>query len=1496
MAISIDTSGSRVFSRLLAAAALVVPCLAPEISEAAAAEPGPPGVLLTNVLQLRDVAARQSGVNCSVSLEGVVTWASPGQDQFILQDESGGIRIQMDLRGQRALRFGERVRVEGGGVAGRGYLRETLVDNDGLHGPYEVSETIYLTKGSHPLCADWFNGPSSMSFEVGYEGPGVPRQPIPSAALFRVASGVVGGPSNLVQGLDYRCYEGNWARFPSLEGLVSSRTGTVTNFDLAARTREEGIAIRFTGFVQVPSDGVYAFSTRSDDGSRLSIGDTSLRLKMIGKDLLPNPRRISPGQALSETDDCRWTEVEGTLASFHFYPNGGGQAMLLSESNHMYLDIADVAGVVPELPGRMRVRGVARRVATEGTNSFTVRLMIANLHAIESLVAAPRQLVPHAAKVAELRRLAASGQRVFCPVRIEGQILAASSARNLLALQDDSGAALIETDFQGHSFESGQQIVLEGTCSSEGKRLRVRAAPLVANDGIHTLIEKSGAVSLRAGKQPIHLSWFNHSAPSGLEVYWQGPGLSRQKIPDSALFHAVSQSSSGAFTWNSGLGYRCYHGFWQRLPDSSLLEPVLQGVAPNFDVREADRAEHVAIEFDGFLEVPRDGVYTFSTLSDDGSQLFLDEQPTRLSIVGRAPLPAPLPVAARQVLRSDEQDRWAEVEGRVSFASRGGEGLVLELTSGTGHMRLEVADDAGYSSLLLLNSRVRALGISEFDYVSDGQRVAGTLLVPSLKQVEILELDVARWNDYPRQPIASLLNTNFPDTVEAIVHVRGKLRSQPVGKPMVIADDTGQLFLETTQPLPGPEGVVVEALGRWSRTGSNVVLRCGFYRPADANTDAASTAPPFLATIEQVKRLSREEAQRGYPVKIRGIITSPLNGGFFIQDATWAIYVRWPGLSDREDPRAGDYWEVEGETFVEFAPNILAHRAERLGTGTLPTPLRPTWDQLINGSLDTRYVEVQGIVTAVDSEGMALLTRAGKIKVQLSGVDPQSLRQYENGLIRVRGCVIPGRNAATQEVELGHILLSNSSINLDEPPPSDPFAANLKSTSDLLLFDVSAGAIQRVKLAGQIVHVRDHEYFLMEGTNGFRFVPKTAVDVEVGEQVEVVGFADLGGPSPVLREAVVRRTGRGPLPAAVSLTEDSLRERLHDATLVRIGARLINLGLDRAGQVLELQTGARGFVARLDRHQGQLGDLAPGCRLQLTGVFAGKGGDPASARDLDSFELLLNSPDGVEILTRPSWWTLRRTLTVVSAMTLLILGALAWITVLRRQVEERSRLLTLEVERREYTERQRALEQERARIAQDLHDDLGATLTQIRFLSALESRDTHVPPSTRTRMSQVSEKSRELVASLDEIVWAVNPANDSLPQLAIYLCQFAEEFFRHTTIRCRLDLADTLPQIPLNSELRHHVYLAVREALNNIAKHSAAGEVWLRILPHESGLRITIEDDGHGFDTAAAPPGEGLMNMRRRLEKVGGTFECTSRPGSGTVCRFWLPLEVPAAV
>ena len=215
-------------------------------------------------------------------------------------------------------------------------------------------------------------------------------------------------------------------------------------------------------------------------------------------------------------------------------------------------------------------------------------------------------------------------------------------------------------------------------------------------------------------------------------------------------------------------------------------------------------------------------------------------------------------------------------------------------------------------------------------------------------------------------------------------------------------------------------------------------------------------------------------------------------------------------------------------------------------------------------------------------------------------------------------------------------------------------------------------------------------------------------------------------------------------------------------------------------------------------------------------------------------------------------------------------------------------------------ERQRGIEQERARIARDLHDDLGASLTQIALLSELANADLAQPELARTHLNQIFATAGGLARQLNEIVWAVNPANDTLEQFTSYICKFAQHYLSLGGIRCRLDFPEFVPAYPLPAPERHNLLLATKEALHNIVKHAQAGQVWLRLHINADVLTLLIEDDGKGCECAVRPvaltsaSGDGLSNMQNRMEQIGGRFTKEDRSGGGTTVRLELPLQKDA--
>jgi len=201
----------------------------------------------------------------------------------------------------------------------------------------------------------------------------------------------------------------------------------------------------------------------------------------------------------------------------------------------------------------------------------------------------------------------------------------------------------------------------------------------------------------------------------------------------------------------------------------------------------------------------------------------------------------------------------------------------------------------------------------------------------------------------------------------------------------------------------------------------------------------------------------------------------------------------------------------------------------------------------------------------------------------------------------------------------------------------------------------------------------------------------------------------------------------------------------------------------------------------------------------------------------------------------------------------------------------------------ERLEKQHALEKERARIANEMHDDLGSSLTQIALLGELANRDLPDANKTGEHIQKITRTTREVFRAMDEIVWAVNPKHDTLSSLIGYLSKYAQDFLRPAGIRCRLDLPQNLPPHPLTTDERHNLFLTVKEALNNIVKHAGASEVWLRVSLDSARCLISIEDNGRGFAIGSArPDGNGLTNMRERLAPTSGEFKLNSQPGQGT--------------
>jgi signal transduction histidine kinase/ligand-binding sensor domain-containing protein len=307
------------------------------------------------------------------------------------------------------------------------------------------------------------------------------------------------------------------------------------------------------------------------------------------------------------------------------------------------------------------------------------------------------------------------------------------------------------------------------------------------------------------------------------------------------------------------------------------------------------------------------------------------------------------------------------------------------------------------------------------------------------------------------------------------------------------------------------------------------------------------------------------------------------------------------------------------------------------------------------------------------------------------------------------------------------------------------------------------------------------------------------------------------------------------------------------------------------------------FKYRLDKLDADWIDLGGQRSVTFTHLSAGEYTFNVMAGNSDG--RWSQQPAAFRLIVQPHYW--ERTSFRV-AMLFALLGGVALIV--RRLTQQRLR------RKLETLRQQQQIDRERARIAQDLHDDLGAGLTEIRLTSAMSANPNLAEYESREYAREVSARAAELVQRMDEIVWAVNPRNDSIISLSYYACQYAEQILKPLGMACRLDVQPGLPEISLNAEQRYNFFLAFKEAIANIAKHSNATELKLAIKVAGDQFVFELEDNGRGFVPGGEHAGaDGLRNIRERIARLGGESEITSEPGQGTRVFLRVPIIVEPA-
>jgi signal transduction histidine kinase len=605
-----------------------------------------------------------------------------------------------------------------------------------------------------------------------------------------------------------------------------------------------------------------------------------------------------------------------------------------------------------------------------------------------------------------------------------------------------------------------------------------------------------------------------------------------------------------------------------------------------------------------------------------------------LEVPGPAAPTQPRRITLEQPLTAADDFQWVEVEGQPRFCTSVENQLSFELEENNRSVLVHVLQLGGGEAARLSEGRVRVRGLCEGVLSDNGERVAGILWVASLRDITAAE------------------------------------RAGP--------------------PLAQPRSGV----------------------------KARGSDGPLLTSIEQIRRLTPQELAQGPRVQVRGVVTELF--GAFIQEEMAGIEVWFRGESAARPPGFGVYVQLEGKADWAFGhgPIIRTDKVTTLGKGKLPKPEHCTWSQLANGKLPGQWVELEGVVRATDGSHLLLTSEGGQWMATIRSAAVASVKQLVDSTVRIRGVNVAATDSRGQVQGVQILAPSLDYVAVEEPAP-EPFSLPVRPIGSVLQVHGPREFIHRVKIQGVLTLRDDRKYYLQDKTGGLMAIPHEEVilnspaggwswvfwqstssntlskelDFVPGDELQVAGFPETRGFSPVLTEVLMRKVARSALTRPVNATVEQIAAGGLDSMLLSIEAVLLRQESVGPDSVFELESGERVFQASLRGGVAAGRAIAVGSRVRVTGVCQV---DPLPFAELGkrvaSFKLLVGSPADVLVLERPPWLTLRRVL-LLTGILLVVLGlAGAWIGILRRQVEERTKQLQQEIEQHKITESRLARE------------------------------------------------------------------------------------------------------------------------------------------------------------------------------------------------------------
>jgi len=1038
----------------------------------------------------------------------------------------------------------------------------------------------------------------------------------------------------------------------------------------------------------------------------------------------------------------------------------------------------------------------------------------------------PRPFVTNAA---QFRALSGSDWLVGCNFKLTGVVTLVDTNRDLAVVEDRTGAVALHMCIRDWPLRIGQLVSVEGTNAvqyvpsfpsfphrpSSNAILKRFEAP--ADLGEYYLTRMRGY--LCPPETGEYTFWIASDNSSELWLSTDNDPRNKRKIASLARYSWVNPRE------------------WSRYP-SQRSEPVFLKAGERYYIEaiheQATLAGHLAIAWAG-PSLPQSiidhrhltpWVENASQAGCDGTtgilweywtnftagnleivtwprpfEAALSVETAEVKILGSAQLPEPKKLSLGKSLGLEDNYRWVEVEGYVTFVGLDESLAFLEISVGQGKALVRVPNATKELIRAIRDRAVRVNGVCEGVYDQNRILVPGIIWSPGEESISLVEIE------------------------EAL-------------------------------PLQRAEGHLGAAPGAAARTLS------GFY-------------------------------------STRGVITfnDCVFGThyLFIQEDTGVVRVLLEGLGLKNDFKVGQWLDAAGTLERDrYVPVLRPLVLSEVGWHLLPAPITQPVQFLAPEDTDCRWAEVDGVVRRVNANGtLWLMSKSGHVNLWLSRTDSNHLSRYVDARVRARGVL----SLTIQDSPL-LLIPGQSFIHVEQEPPKDPFQIHTSCVSNLWVSIPQPELQHRIKLVGTVTYKDTRSFFLQDDSGGVRVFHNADQNINVGEQVEVVGFPNASGPTAVLTECLVRsrRIIQPVKPRKLNFGEVlSFRQ---NGLLIETTANLLSQKTTDFDQILQLQEHGYVFEAVLAPERGRVPSFARGSRLKVVGI-CDYGTSPQSGDSKPGIQsaaaglirVLMRAPSDAVVLSGPPWWTFERTVTVVGVLLATLFVALVWVYLLRRRLErhQAARLAFA----RQFLQGQ---ETERQRIAVNLHDSLGQYLLVIKNKVRLAMQAASDEPALRQRLNEISEAASQAVEEVRQIINNLRPYQ--LGRLG--LTQAIRAIVNRATENSSILFASHVDDIDsfFDKDAEIHIYRIVQEAVNNILKHSQATEATVVVKMNSDCVSISIRDNGKGFElgtldfASAAGPGHGLSSIAERVRILGGKWELDSAPAQGTR----LTIEIPKPV